>query len=121
MTQPDREELAGPLSVEARAEAWSDSAEIVRMVDGMTEVFAKWATPDLLSRFRQQVAAVIQQAFIEGHADAAALRQSPSVEKVHDAILTRLYGPCDQISDDRDAAIFDAARAVDRLYRGSKE
>ena len=54
------------LGAEARAEAWSDRVEIKEMVDVTSVVFAKWASPELMSRFRQQMMAVIQQAFIEG-------------------------------------------------------
>ncbi len=57
-------------NVEARAEAWSDRAEIQRMVEATTGVFAKWSSPEILSRFRQQFMAVVQQAYIEGY-DAA--------------------------------------------------
>jgi len=65
-------------SVEARAEAWSDSLEIQHLVEATTSIFAKWASPDLLSRFRQQMMAVIQQAFIEGFAEAL---PSPAVQR----------------------------------------
>lgn len=53
-------------TVEAMAEAWSDRVEIQRMVETTSAVFAKWANPELLSRFRQQMMGVIQQAYIEG-------------------------------------------------------
>jgi len=53
-------------TAEAMAEAWSDRVEIQRMVETTSAVFAKWASPEPLSRFRQQMMAVIQQAYIEG-------------------------------------------------------
>lgn len=53
-------------SIEAQAEAWSDRVEIQNMVETTSAVFAKWASPEILSRFRQQMMAVIQQAYIEG-------------------------------------------------------
>lgn len=55
---------------EARAEAWSDRVEIQNMVEITSSVFAKWASPELLSRFRQQMMGVIQQAYIEGAVEA---------------------------------------------------
>lgn len=58
------------LEAEALAEAWSDRPEIQRMVEVSTGVFAKWASAELLSRFRQQVMGVIQQAYIEGRSEA---------------------------------------------------
>lgn len=66
-------------NVEARAEAWSDRAEIQRMVEATTGVFAKWSSPEILSRFRQQFMAVIQQAYIEGY-DAALSPEAPERE-----------------------------------------
>lgn len=94
MTHPNREELAGAL---LDIDYESSDLPLVRFQGRMVHIDNLMASA------------------------AAALRQSPTVEEVHDVILTRLYGPCDQISDQQDAAIFDAARAVDRLYRGSKE
>lgn len=58
-------------TIEAQAEAWSDRVKIQHMVEANSAVFAKWASPELLSRFRQQMMAVIQQAYIEGAAEAA--------------------------------------------------
>lgn len=55
---------------EARAEAWSDRIEIQNMVEATSAVFAKSTSPELLSRFRQQIMAVIQQAYIEGSVEA---------------------------------------------------
>lgn len=55
-------------TTEARAEAWSDGVEIQRLVEGITSVFAKWTSPEILSRFRQQVMALAQQGYIEGYA-----------------------------------------------------
>jgi len=66
-------------TAEAMAEAWSDRVEIQRMVETTSAVFAKWASPELLSRFRQQMMAVIQQAYIEGVAARIdVLRPQPS-------------------------------------------
>jgi len=65
-------------TAEAMAEAWSDRIEIQRMVETTSAVFARWASPDLLSRFRQQMMGVIQQAYIEGvGARVEALRAQP--------------------------------------------
>lgn len=66
---------------EARAEAWSDRVEIQRMVEATTAVFAKWSSPEILSRFRQQVMAVIQQAYIEGYAEAVGDAPAPPKEE----------------------------------------
>ena len=68
-------------TAEAMAEAWSDRVEVQHMVDVTSAVFAKWASPELLSRFRQQMMAVIQQAYIEGvGARVEAIRPQPSGE-----------------------------------------
>lgn len=53
-------------NIEAVAEAWSDRPEVQAMVEATTSVFAKWASPELLSRFRQNMMGVIQQAYMEG-------------------------------------------------------
>jgi len=65
-------------TAEAMAEAWSDQVEVQRMVETTSAVFAKWASPELLSRFRQQMMGVIQQAYIEGvAARVEAVREKP--------------------------------------------
>lgn len=64
-------------NVEARAEAWSDRIEIQHMVASLTAVFERATSPELLSRFRQQVMTVIQQAFIEGFTEAHPAPPSP--------------------------------------------
>jgi len=38
--------------------------------------------------------------------------ESLTRDQVHDAILTRMFGPCDVISDELDAKVFDAADAI---------
>lgn len=81
-------------TAEAMAEAWSDRVEIQRMVETTSAVFAKWASPELLSRFRQQMMAVIQQAYIEGVGSRVeALRPQPSGEtRDVEPVLERLRG-----------------------------
>lgn len=77
-------EAAAFMDAEARAEAWSDRVEIQEMISVTSAVFAKWASPKLLSRFRQQMAAVVQQAFIEGisnEADRLAALQPHSTQQ----------------------------------------
>lgn len=66
LTTPSDQGEAKPLDAEARAEAWADQAEVQAMVDALSEVFRKWAPQPILSRFREQMMAVLQQAFIEG-------------------------------------------------------
>jgi len=85
-------------SVEARAEAWSDRVEIQDMVEATTAVFAKWSSPEILSRFRQQTMAVIQQAFIEGF-DAASAPRGEGAEAVRGRICSILVRFANIIED----------------------
>ncbi|WP_453978601.1 hypothetical protein [Brevundimonas sp. Marseille-Q4549] len=78
-------------TAEAMAEAWSDRVEIQHMVETTSAVFAKCTSPEILSRFRQQMMAVIQQAYIEGvGARIEAMRSHPSPTPAADADRVRI-------------------------------
>ncbi len=40
-----------------------------------------------------------------------------SRDQIHDLILTRLWGPCDVISDETDAKVFEATDAILELIK----
>lgn len=86
MTQPNPQ---GPVrvvpsfaDVEAMAEAWSDRPEVQTMVETVTGVFSKWASPEIMSRFRQQMMALVQQGYAEGYIAAPSPAAPEGVEGV---------------------------------------
>lgn len=48
------------------AERWAEKPAIRRMAQACASVFSKWASDDIISRFHEQMIALMKQSFVEG-------------------------------------------------------
>ena len=64
-------ELAADLAfLDARAERWLGDAQVRAMIDVSPDVLARWASPEILARFRATIERMVRNAYVEGAADA---------------------------------------------------
>lgn len=52
--------------LEAKAEEWMTDVGVQRMFNAIGSVFEKWASQELMDRFRQQLHVIGRQCFVEG-------------------------------------------------------